>query len=297
MQPTILIFANPIAGRGRGRIVARRLGQQLESAGFSVHTVLQRPADISRDSIDRSAIAAITIGGDGTLRGVIELLHGDGNHGPPLLPVPMGTANLMGRHLGVEWSTRNLGDAVLETIRRNKIINLDVARANGKLFMLMAGVGIDAQIIHLLDQMRRGPIDLYSYVIPAALTLVHYTFPAITVRVDDRTVVSDLPAVAVIGNVKEYGTGFPILTDARPDDGLLDICIMPCHNRGEMMELLMLTTTGEHVLREDVQYMKGRHVQVESVVPVPVQIDGDSAGYTPLEVDLLAGKVGFLVPA
>jgi diacylglycerol kinase (ATP) len=297
MQPTIIIFANPIAGRGRGRIVARRLGHRLELAGFSVHTVLERPADISRESIDRSAVAAISIGGDGTLRGVVELLHGDGNHGPPLLPVPMGTANLMGRHLGVQWSTRNLGDAVLETIRRNKVINLDVARANGRLFMLMAGVGIDAHIIHLLDQMRRGPIDYYSYVLPAALTLVNYTFPAITVRVDDRTIVRDLPAVAVIGNVKEYGTGFPILTDARPDDGLLDICVMPCNSRGEMAELLMLTTTGEHVLREGVQYVKGRHVHIESAVSVPVHVDGDSAGHTPLQVDLLPGKVGFLVPA
>jgi len=293
----VLIFANPIAGRGRGRIVARRLGRELRAAGYNVVEILQRPSDISLDNINRDALAAISIGGDGTLRSVVELLFAHGGDSPPLLPIPMGTANLMGRHLGVQWNMRNLGASVIATIARRSIIHLDVARANGKLFLLMAGIGIDAQVIHLLESMRRGPIDLTSYLLPAAMTLANYRFPSITVRVDNLIIMDDTPAVAVVGNVPEYGTGFPILTEARPDDGLLDICVLPCRDRKELAEILMLVVTGEHALREDAVYVKGRTVHVESTTPVPVQVDGESAGHTPVEIDLLPGKVPFLVPA
>jgi diacylglycerol kinase (ATP) len=292
----VLIFANPIAGRGRGRVVARRLERDLQAAGYPTQVFLDRPSDVSPRSIPPAA-AAISIGGDGTLRSVVELLLARGGTAPPLLPVPMGTANLMGRHLGVQWSAWNLGASVLATLRKREIIQLDVARANGKLFLLMAGVGIDAQVVHLLDRMRHGPIDLTSYVLPAALTFANYDFPAVTVTVDGKKVASDLPAIAVIGNVKEYGTGFPILTEARPDDGLLDVCVMPCRDRKELAEILMLVATGEHPLREDVVYVKGRSVTVDSDMPVPVQIDGDSAGHTPLHVELLPNRVPFLVPA
>jgi diacylglycerol kinase family enzyme len=293
---TVLIFANPIAGRGRGRVVAKRLERELTTTGYRALAILDRPSSIKLTDEQRSAVAAISIGGDGTLRGVVELLLDQGATAP-LLPVPMGTANLMGRHLGVQqWSAWDLCAAVRATLRQKQVIHLDAARANGKLFLLMAGVGIDAQVVHLLDQMRRGPIDITSYVLPAALTLVNYNFPAITVAVDGKRVVEDTPAIAMIGNVKEYGTGFPILTRARPDDGLLDICIIPCHDRRDLAEVLMLVATAEHTLREDVVYVNGKSIRVDSAAPVPVQLDGDSAGYTPLQIDMLPERVPFLVP-
>lgn len=297
MPEDILIFANPIAGRGRGRVVARRLERELHAAGYQPHVILDRPSDISTQSVPSTAAAAISIGGDGTLRGVVELLLAHGGSTPPLLPVPMGTANLMGRHLGVQWSAWNLGASVLATLRQREIVQFDVARANGKLFLLMAGVGIDAQVVHVLDRMRRGPIDFTSYVLPAALTFANYDFPALTVTVDGRRVMRDRPAIAVIGNVKEYGTGFPILTEARPDDGLLDVCVMPCRDRKELAEILLLVASGEHALREDVIYVKGRSITVESAAPVAVQVDGDSAGHTPLRIEMLEQRVPFLRPA
>ncbi len=297
INPSVLIFANPIAGRGRGKIVARRLEQHLLSAGYTVQTILEKPANAKLSTASSSAIAAIAIGGDGTLRGVVEFLCADGAEPPPLLPVPMGTANLMGRHLGVRWSSRNLGPAILETLRRRQIVRLDAARANGRIFLLMAGIGIDAQVVHLLDHMRRGPIAFTSYVLPAALTLANYQFPPISVTIDGRAVTKNIPAVAFIGNVKEYGAGFPILTRARPDDGLLDICVIPCDDRRQLLEILMLIATGEHPLREGVVYVQGKSVLVEAKKSVPVQVDGDSAGHTPLQIDLLSTRIPFLIPA
>jgi diacylglycerol kinase family enzyme len=295
MPDKILIFANPIAGRGKGKVIARRLERELTDAGFTVATFFDRPGDLTLQRAGDDAHTVVSIGGDGTLRGVVNLFFSHGHDGPPVLPVPMGTANLMGRHLGIHWPERGLTRAVIQTIRRRQVIRLDAGRANGRLFLLMAGVGIDGHIVHLLDRMRRGPIDKISYLLPAAMTFAMYTFPPITVRVDGRTVLDRIPATVLIGNVREYGIGFSILTEAVPNDGLLDVCILPCRDRGELVEILMQIALGEHASRESVIYMRGKTVFVDSEKPLAVQLDGDSAGFTPLSVDLLPARVPFLM--
>ncbi len=111
--------------------------------------------------------AAIVIGGDGTLRpwptgssstATATAAPGECPAGQetPLLIVPLGTANLMVRHLGIRWDDRHLDRQVSEAIARRQIVRLDAARACGRLFLLMAGVGFDAHIVHELDRLPAG---------------------------------------------------------------------------------------------------------------------------------------------
>jgi diacylglycerol kinase family enzyme len=292
----VLIFANPIAGRGRGVSIAQQIQRELTNTGFHVRTSFDRPDHAAEEMLDGSAEAVISIGGDGTLRKVVDRFLIAGNEMPPVLPIPLGTANLMCKHLGMIWPPREIAAAVVATIAQKKIVRLDAARANGELFLLMAGVGIDAQIVHLLDTLRTGPIDLASYVLPAALTFASFSFPSIRVIVDETIVFPNAPAVAFVGNIREYGTGFPILTQARSDDGLLDICVIPCGDRRVLAEMLLLVSTGEHPLHENVIYLRGKSVRIESTEPVPIQLDGDAAGHTPLKIDIRPACVPFLLP-
>jgi diacylglycerol kinase family enzyme len=291
----ILIFANPLAGRGRGRVLAGQLERELASAGYAPLVFLDPPADLKNIPID-DAEAAICIGGDGTLRSVANLLFTDGRRFPPLLPVPMGTANLMGRHLGISWPTSKIITGVLATIRQRKIVHLDAGRANGSIFLLMVGIGVDAQVVHQLDRVRQGPIGMASYLLPAARAFAGYDFPPITVQVDGHVLIHNTPAIAFVGNVREYGTGFPILTQANPYDGLLDVCILPCKHWRSLIEIAMLIAMGDHTRHENVLYTQGRTIRVTSSQPVPVQADGDSAGFTPVEIDMMPGMVPFLLP-
>jgi len=73
----VMIFANPIAGRGRSRVIAHDLERQLRSEGYVVDTFWERPADVSDEQVappGPPAAAVITIGGDGTG----SLVHGTG---------------------------------------------------------------------------------------------------------------------------------------------------------------------------------------------------------------------------
>jgi YegS/Rv2252/BmrU family lipid kinase len=297
VSETVLIFANPIAGRGKGNAIAERLATRLRRDGLDPRLVLERADRIPDDHLPDRARAAIAIGGDGTVRGVARRLYQRFHkRTPPLLVVPMGTANLLGRHLGTVWSDRDLPSNVSAAIAGMRTLKIDAATANGELFLLMAGIGLDAKVVHELDRVRSGPIDLTSYALPAALALGFYTYPALTVSVDGKRICRDLPAVAFVGNVKEYGTGFPILPFARPDDGLLDVCVLPCANRADAIRQFLRTATGEHVSGEGSIYRKGKRVTIEADEEVPVQIDGEAAGHTPLTCELLPVRLPFIVP-
>ena len=123
-----------------------------------------------------------------------------------------------------------------------------------------------------------------------------YTFPSVRVMVDGLPVWRSRPAVVFVGNVKEYGAGFSVLPFARSDDGLLDICIMPCENRFELVHWFMQAALEQHVWSDKIKYLNGKHIVIESKTPVPVQLDGDAGGHTPLDIRLLPRRAPFIVP-
>lgn len=297
---SVLLFANPIAGRGRGKRIAVELRRALTRAGYDVRAALDRPDQIKNSALrDAGDIrAAIAVGGDGTLRGVAQRLYDHFPHDaiPPLLVVPLGTANLMGKHLGVDWQDATMAQQVVEAIDKRNIVTLDAATANDRLFLLMAGVGIDAHIVHELDRNRTGPIDITSYALPAALAFQSYTYEPLEVTVDGRRVFGPAPAMAFIGNVPEYGTGFSLLPKARSDDGVLDVCVLPCSSRLQLIKLFLLAATGEHIGAEGVVYTNGQRVRINSQQSVPVQIDGEASGHTPLDIRMLPTLMPFIVP-
>ena len=291
----IRIFANPIAGRGLGASIAERLQTRLTTQGYRVQTSLKRAGELTQEELGSPARAAIVIGGDGTLRGVAErLIEGDAIS--PLLPVPLGTANLMGKHLGIAWNPTNLEDQVCAAVDRNRVRMLDAGRANGRLFLLMTGIGFDAQIVEWLDRLRRGPIQFWDYLIPSALSLRDFPAASLRVELDGREVFPLAPALAFVGNLREYGTGFPVTPHAKSDDGLLDLCVLPCRSHAELIQLFLSAAAGEHTRGEGVVYQRGRHVSIESPTAVAVQVDGDPAGHTPVRIDLLPIQLPFIVP-
>ncbi len=188
---TVAIVANPIAGQGKGRATADRVCATLRRRGMNAIEIF----DLTAESIAplSSADAVVAIGGDGTLRTVARRCLAAGGPMPPLLPVPMGTANLMGRHLGIDWQAADLEDRIFQSLRRAQTAMFDAAQCNGELFLLMAGVGIDGQIVHELDRMRRGPINYASYALPAALAIASYRYPPIQVIADEEEIFPSRP--------------------------------------------------------------------------------------------------------
>lgn len=98
----------------------------------------------------------VTFGGDGTVHEVVNgmLADGPGPDVPALAPLPGGSANVLARALGLLNDPIEATGQVLEalTAGRRRVIN--VGRADGQWFTVNAGFGLDAEIIHAMEQAR-----------------------------------------------------------------------------------------------------------------------------------------------
>jgi diacylglycerol kinase family enzyme len=165
-----------------------------------------------------------------------------------------------------------------------------------QIFLLMTSCGYDAGVVHALAKVRRGPITKFSYIAPAFQQLRQQHYPNVRVVVDGKIIFENAPAQVFVGNVAEYGTGFPVLDEADSSDGMLDICVLPCGSHVQFAQLAWRLVVGGHRAAPGVMYLRGKSVRIESTEPLPVQIDGDPAGATPVTLGLLERQVSFIVP-
>jgi diacylglycerol kinase family enzyme len=100
----------------------------------------------------------------------------------------------------------------------------------------------------------------------------------------------------MVANLPEYALGLPIAGDAAGDDGLLDLRIFKRGSAFQMIRYLYNVALRRHEQLADVRVARVRTVRIESKVPVPVQCDGDPAGFTPAEISVLPGALTVLVP-
>ncbi|NUN53535.1 MAG: hypothetical protein HUU06_12205, partial [Planctomycetaceae bacterium] len=134
-----------------------------------------------------------------------------------------------------------------------------------------------------------------GWVAPLWRTLGEYRFPPLRVTVDG---VPAAPCTqAVILNAGHYGGLFDLLPGVSPDDGALDLCLLDARRRRSFFRYLWAARRGTLALHGDASSARGRSVRVESDGPVPVQVDGDPFGTTPLEVVLNPASAQVLVPS
>jgi diacylglycerol kinase (ATP) len=284
----VAIQRNPKSGSGAGRRQLVELVHELKHLGFRPRLFKRRErleAWMADSHAGRQVVCIVAAGGDGTVADIINR-----HPGMRVALLPLGTENLLARYLGV----RRSGKEVARMIAGGQVRVLDLCRLGERRFVLMASVGFDADVIRRLHESRRGNISRLSYVQPILESVRKYAYPEIRLWVDD----APHPAIArlaVITNVPIYALGLSVARNARGDDALLDLRLFQRGSAFQMLRYLCNLALGTHEKLWDVKSLRGRQVRIESDVPVPLQVDGDSAGWTPAEICVLPGALEIVV--
>src|SRR5262249_12011568 len=138
----------------------------------------------------------------------------------PAALLPLGNENLVAEFCRIPRCPQALADM----IRAGQTRQLDLARANGRLFCLMASAGLDAEVVHRVHRRRRGHINRLSYVVPVLQALRNYSYPLLEATIEE-TGERLRGALVFVFNLPLYGLRLPIAAEAEPDDGLLDLCV------------------------------------------------------------------------
>ena len=165
-RPWVVVQRNPRSGSGKTRGQLIQLCERLRQRGFHVRMFRDRER---LDTAVRDAavppVAIVAAGGDGTVGNVANR-----HSGLPIAILAQGTENLMAKYLKLPKE----GGAVADLIMAGKRLKLDTATLNGTRFLLMAGFGLDAAVVHRMDETRSGTISHLSYFQPIFRTLRRY---------------------------------------------------------------------------------------------------------------------------
>lgn len=287
----VVAVVNPIAGACRQHSTMRVMLDRLRSMGVRVRvTPTTRGGDavlLAREAA-RTADYVIAGGGDGTVREVVEGLAGTS---VPLLVWPTGTENLVAKSLGFRAEV----DLIPQCITAGRTVPTDVGMANGQCFLVVAGVGFDAEVVNRLTQRRRGHITHLTYADPIWRTFWTHRYPELTI-VHEGRIWWQGRGMAFVGNMARYSLGLPVVRDARPDDGLLDLLILPCTNPLTLIGHSVRTILARHVEHGGARYLRFKQLRIECREPAPLELDGDCGGEVPVEFAVRPGTLFVRMP-
>lgn len=291
-KPAVIVSVNPNSGSSSRSDLIQSVSEKLNRSGFHA-VVLSDIAEVASQSKRfhdaRRLRAVVAAGGDGT----VSLLANTIDQGIPLAILPLGTENLLAKHLNLTADP----DQLVNLLKNGTEKKLDAGRANGKLFLVMASCGFDANVVEKLHSARTGHISHLSYFRPILSSLRRYQYPQLNITIDDdETALS--ASWLFLFNVSRYAMNLPIVPDADPCDGMLDMCSF--RGRGNLRGIFYLTSV---LLRKHRQwcrteFRKFRKMTIRSNdidATVPFQLDGDPGGYLPLEIETVSNYLTVLI--
>jgi YegS/Rv2252/BmrU family lipid kinase len=167
----------------------------------------------------RSALSAgvdlvLACGGDGTVAACAEGVTGTG---VALGIIPLGTGNLLARNLGIPTGL----EEALEVALGDEQQPIDAGEVNGTLFVVMAGLGLDARMLSGTSEPLKKRLGWLAYAVAAVRHLGDRPM-RVTISADGGRPRRLRVSALIVGNVGWLRGGLPLLPDARPDDGMLD---------------------------------------------------------------------------
>ena len=81
---------------------------------------------------------------------------------------------------------------------------------------------------------------------------------------------------------------------ADPQDGNLDTLITLKQSRWELLNLLLRLYTGSHLNRDGVRYGRTKRISIQSEIRLPVALDGEFVGYSPVRCWVGPGALSIL---
>ena len=161
-------------------------------------------------------------------------------------------------------------------------------------FAVMAGLGLDAQIMEDTNDGLKKVIRAGAYAVAAVQNAVPDPF-TLTLRIDGGEPTTHQAVMALVGNVGTITRGMTLFPRAVPDDGVIDLLLA---NPSHVVSWAKLGTgllTGMNV--EGLDFFRARSIEMTLDRPVPFELDGDTAGVTRhLAVRVEPGVLSVIAP-
>jgi YegS/Rv2252/BmrU family lipid kinase len=253
---------------------------------------------LAAEAVSEGFDTVVAAGGDGTLN---EVLNGigdapDGFARVRLGVLPLGTVNVFARELGLpmnlkeSWAVLRAGKESLIDLARVECVVKGTPQQ--RYFAQLAGAGLDARAIDLVDWQLKKKIGPLAYVW-AGLVALREMPSQITATNGANSATGEL---VLVGNGRFYGGSFRIFPQASLSDGLLEVCVVPKVNWLNLANCGMMLLLRGELAGSSVRSFQARSFTLTSPTVTPLEVDGESIGHLPATFSIEPKKLRVLVP-
>lgn len=225
-----LLVVNPFSGNKRGMRVADLISKQLRPH-FKINIyVSNAPGDAAKAIVERkdNLDAVFVVGGDGTVNEVLQVVVGT----PLILGLfPVGSGNATAYELGILTM-----QVAIRKIINNNVKTYDCGKVNERYFMNITGTGFDTVVAK--DFVNNESRGLPGYV--HMILKNYFKYSPLEVSIDDGTSIWHRKVFMVnIANMRQLGNFAFTAPMAKPNDGILDLCIIKPFPKAYTSDLLL----------------------------------------------------------
>lgn len=296
MQKSYALIFNPVSGPGDPGDKLTEIESGLASLpNLSVHlTQPDRGAEqLAQEAVANGANIVIAAGGDGTISGVASALV---DTEVILGVIPTGTANGFASALNIPESWLD----ACEIIKAGHRQRVDTARCNGRLMLLVACIGFEADLLTNMDREEKSQLGKLAIVTNSIEELQNVK--QFETKLETPNHQWQEPATAV--TIANTATPDMVLAqgpaNTTASDGTLSITLVtPEHRWGVVKSAAKLfwSALQQSTVEDDtVHSWKAPYVKVTTDPPQTVFVDGEPAGETPLEIQCHPRSLTVLTP-
>jgi YegS/Rv2252/BmrU family lipid kinase len=231
--------------------------------------------------------AVVACGGDGTVN---EVANGLAGSATALAVVRGGTANVWAKEIGVPKRP----ERALQLLATGETRAVDLGRAGERYYLMMAGAGFDAAIVRQLSEGLKARFGAASYIMSGLREARRYRTTGAQLVADGEPLSCELYWL-VLGNTRNYGGVLNIAHMAKADDGRLELLVL---SRGGILRftwLAVLVLLKRHQRQRNILHRSITSLDV-ATAGLPVQIDGEYVGETPLRFSIAPAALRVIVP-
>jgi YegS/Rv2252/BmrU family lipid kinase len=285
-----LIVYNPRARNAPSRARLQAAAEAMAPAwqlGLRQTEAPGHAAALAREAASGGAGVVFACGGDGTVNEVVNGLAGSAC---ALGVLRGGMGDVFAKEAGIPKAPEKALRLQLNGERRR----FDLGIAGERYFLLMAGIGFDAEVVRSVPDDWKKRLGSTSYAVWGAKRLAAYRSKRVSLRIDGAARETEL-FWALLGNTRSYGGIVDITAGAKADDGLLDAYLF----EGGGLAWEAATALRLALRRQDgargVSFCRLKEMEVETA-GLAVQVDGEYIGETPMRFSVVGQALDVLLP-
>jgi diacylglycerol kinase (ATP) len=254
--------------------------------------------ELAREAVHGGAKLLVVVGGDGSVNEVANGVH---DLETEIAVIARGTGWDFVRTYGIPHDL----DKAIEVALNGNTRSLDLGRVayrawdghdDVSYFANVASAGMSGAVARRANETSKALGGKVSYLWATFAVFSKWESSEIRLSVDDEIRGGRMHDV-VVANGRYFGGGMKITPDAEPDDGVFDVLTIGDLTKRDLMLTLPKTFRGSHLPHPKAELLRGSTVSIDAADPLPIELDGEQPGTTPVRFELVPRALRVRVPS